>query len=160
VQFKLQATLLILANDIPEIRPSDANQTLLPFAFPHAFVPEPSKHTQRNRRGGGVAARAQPGQPPPAAGRPQPQATGRQRRENRPAGSLDFSPSLSLTALFSAAFDSSATWPAVACWLAAVATACCHGRACPVARSIPEATMGSASPAGARVSRHYHSISS
>eukprot|EP01047_Picozoa_sp_COSAG01_P061111 COSAG01_NODE_7585_length_3138_cov_2.978611_4_plen_235_part_00 len=47
VQFKLQATLLILANDIPEIRPSDANQTLLPFAFPHAFVPEPSKPTHR-----------------------------------------------------------------------------------------------------------------
>jgi hypothetical protein len=47
VQFKLQATLLILANDIPEIRPSDANQTLLPFAFPHAFVAEPSKCTHR-----------------------------------------------------------------------------------------------------------------
>eukprot|EP01047_Picozoa_sp_COSAG01_P038482 COSAG01_NODE_3125_length_6546_cov_6.634869_4_plen_110_part_00 len=40
VKFKLQATLLVLANDIPEIRPSDANQTLLPFAFPYTRKPQ------------------------------------------------------------------------------------------------------------------------
>jgi hypothetical protein len=69
---------LILVNDIPEIRPSDANQTLLPFAFPHAFVPEPSKHTQRNRRGG--SGRLGPAGPATAGGR-QPTATGHRQAQ-------------------------------------------------------------------------------
>ena len=50
MQFKLQAHLLLLANDLPPIEPSDAKETMIPFHYPSKFLQDGDARLAKRKR--------------------------------------------------------------------------------------------------------------